>query len=49
MPVVRTLGMPKENIHILSTGDILELTKDTSKVSGTVQAGQILVDGLGEM
>lgn len=45
--LVRTLGMPKENIHILSTGDILELTKDTSKVSGTVQAGQILVDGLG--
>jgi len=41
------LGMPKENIHILSNGDVLELTKDSSKVTGTVPSGQILVDGLG--
>lgn len=42
-----TLGMPKENIHILSNGDILELTRNSSKLSGTVPSGQILVDGLG--
>ncbi|NLK21556.1 MAG: ribonuclease J [Epulopiscium sp.] len=41
------LGMPKENIHILSNGDVLELTKDSSKITGTVPSGQILVDGLG--
>lgn len=41
------LGMPKENIHILSNGEVLELTKDSAKVSGTVSSGQILVDGLG--
>lgn len=42
-----TLGMPKENIFILSNGDILEFTKDACKVAGTVPSGQILVDGLG--
>ncbi|HHW66707.1 MAG TPA: ribonuclease J [Epulopiscium sp.] len=41
------LGMPKENIHILSNGDVLELTKDSARVTGTVPSGQILVDGLG--
>jgi len=41
------LGMPKENIFILSNGDVLEFTKNTCKITGTVPSGQILVDGLG--
>ncbi|OON91024.1 MAG: ribonuclease J [Candidatus Epulonipiscium fishelsonii] len=41
------MGMPKQNTKILSIGDILEISKDTFKVVGTVPSGQILVDGLG--
>lgn len=41
------MGMKKENVFIMENGDVLELTKDSAKVSGTVPAGQVLVDGLG--
>ncbi|MDR1210161.1 MAG: ribonuclease J [Clostridiales bacterium] len=41
------LGMPKENIFLMSIGEVLELTPDGAKVTGTVPAGQVLVDGLG--
>ncbi len=42
-----TLGLSRENIFILENGNVLELTKDSAVVSGTVQSGNILVDGLG--
>ncbi|ONI41242.1 ribonuclease J [Candidatus Epulonipiscium fishelsonii] len=42
-----SMGMPKQNTKILSIGDVLEISKDTFKVVGTVPAGQVLVDGLG--
>lgn len=45
--LVMGLGMPKENIFILSNGDILEFAKNSCKIAGTVPSGQILVDGLG--
>ncbi len=41
------LGIPKENIFIISTGDVLELDKEGAAVTGSVQVGSILVDGLG--
>lgn len=41
------MGVPKENVKLLSTGDVLELSDDTFKVTGKVQAQGILVDGLG--
>lgn len=41
------LGTPAENIFILENGQTLELTKDTANIGATVQAGNILVDGLG--
>ena len=41
------LGIPKENIFIISTGDVLELDKEGAAVTGIVQVGSILVDGLG--
>lgn len=41
------LGMPRENIIIAENGDVIEITKDTIKKSGTVIAGQVFVDGLG--
>jgi len=41
------LGMAPENIFIPDIGKVLELTSDTAKVNGAVNAGRILVDGLG--
>lgn len=41
------LGIPKENVFILSSGDVLELDQDGAGVSGKVPAGTIFVDGLG--
>ena len=42
-----TLGMPKENVFLTNTGDVLELTSETCKAAGTVPSGQVLIDGLG--
>lgn len=41
------MGVPKENVKILSTGDVLEISEDTFKVTGRVPAQGIFVDGLG--
>lgn len=41
------LGMPKEDVFILSSGDVLELDSESAKVTGRVPVGAILVDGLG--
>ena len=41
------LGIPKENVFVLSSGEVLELNDDSAKVTGKVPVGAILVDGLG--
>ena len=41
------VGIPEENIVMLGNGKVLELDKNFCKVTGSVPAGQILVDGLG--
>lgn len=41
------LGIEKENIFILNSGDVLELDGESAAVTGQVQTGGILVDGLG--
>lgn len=41
------MGMPMENIFMMETGKVLELTSKSAKINGTVQAGRVLVDGLG--
>lgn len=41
------LGMPKENVFVASNGSVIEFTKDTGMINQYVQAGNILVDGLG--
>ncbi len=41
------LGIPKERIFILSSGDVLELGQDSARVTGKVPVGDIMVDGLG--
>jgi len=41
------LGMPMENIFMMETGNVLELSSDSAKINGSVTSGRILVDGLG--
>lgn len=41
------MGIDKERIFILSSGDVLMLSEKEGYVSGQVQAGDVLVDGLG--
>ena len=41
------IGIPKENVFILRSGDVLELDREKARVGGHVQTGAILVDGLG--
>lgn len=45
--LVRGLGIPKDNVFILESGDVLELDSESAKVTGKVSVGAILVDGLG--
>ena len=45
--LAQIMGIPKENVKILSTGDVLELTENTAEVIDKVPAQGILVDGLG--
>lgn len=45
--IAEAVGVPKENILFMSTGDVVTLTADSCKITGHVQAGGILVDGLG--
>ena len=41
------LGIPKENIFILRSGNVLEMDEDRAEISGQVHVGDIMVDGLG--
>ncbi len=45
--IAQSLGIEKENIFILSSGDVLELKEKEAKLVGRVPVGTILVDGLG--
>jgi len=45
--LARELGMPKDHIFIGENGMVFEFTKDKGRVAGKVQAGMVMVDGLG--
>lgn len=45
--LAENIGIPKDHIFIMKTGDVLEMDQDSAKVTGHVQTGAILVDGLG--
>lgn len=45
--LAKMMGMPNQNVLITSIGHTIELTADKMAVVGTVQAGRVLVDGLG--
>jgi ribonuclease J len=42
-----SLGMPRQNIVLSDNGDVIEITRESIKKSGTVVSGQVFVDGLG--
>jgi ribonuclease J len=45
--LAESLGMPRQNIMLLNIGDVIEFTPNSCKVTGSVTAGGVLVDGLG--
>jgi len=45
--LAQSIGINEDNIFILSIGEVMELSNNGSKKSGTVPAGPVLVDGLG--
>ena len=45
--LAQSMGMNPRNIHIGEIGTVFELTGKTCKVSGTVPAGKVFVDGTG--
>ncbi len=45
--IAEGIGVPKENIFIMKSGQVLELNEESAEVAGSVPSGGILVDGLG--
>ena len=45
--LARQMGIPEENILITSNGSVIEVSEKELKSTETVQAGRVLVDGLG--
>lgn len=45
--LAESMGIDKENIFILSSGDVLELNEESARVEEKVPCGALMVDGLG--
>lgn len=45
--IAHSLGIPKENIFIMKSGNVLEMSEEHAEITGSVPVGDILVDGLG--
>ena len=45
--IAEALGIPKENIFMIQSGDVLAIDQNEAEVIDKVQTGSILVDGLG--
>ena len=45
--IASELGIAKDHIFILHSGDVLELSEEQAQITGKVPVGDILVDGLG--
>ena len=45
--IAEALGIPKENIFMIQSGDVLAIDQNEAKLVDKVQTGSILVDGLG--
>ena len=45
--IAEKMGIEKDHIFMLSSGDVLEVSENSAKVTGKVHTGAIMVDGLG--
>lgn len=45
--LAQSMGIPKENVFLMESGDVLSIGKEDAKIVGKVPAGSVLVDGLG--
>ncbi len=45
--IAAELGIPKERIFMVQSGDVLQMDQESAEVAGKVPVGAILVDGLG--
>ena len=45
--LAETLGMERHNIVLPSAGQVIEMSRDSLSIAGTVPVGEVLVDGLG--
>ncbi len=45
--LAKEMGVAKENVFILESGNVLELNEEQGKIVANVPAGEVLVDGLG--
>ena len=45
--IAQELGMEKENVFLINSGDVLELDDSSARVNGKVHVGDVMVDGLG--
>ncbi len=45
--LAESVGIPSERCFVLSNGSVLEMDANSARVTGTVPAGHVLVDGLG--
>ena len=45
--LAENVGIPANHIFVMENGQVLDINKKQGKISGTVPAGRILVDGLG--
>lgn len=45
--VAQELGIDKDHIFLINSGDVLELDADSASVNGRVHVGDVMVDGLG--
>jgi ribonuclease J len=43
----QSMGIDKDNIIMMSNGRVLEINEEGAKLTGSVQSGRVLVDGLG--
>jgi ribonuclease J len=44
--LAQSVGIPEENIFVLEDGDILEVNRQSGKISGKITSGNVYVDGL---
>jgi ribonuclease J len=45
--LAQQVGIPSDNVLIAQSGDVLEFTRNTGRISGHVPGGRVFVDGLG--